>query len=129
MRSEGLETDSFPTASFTITAPVGIPAAVLSGDAADITLVGDLTLHGVTRSVTIPAQARLISGTTEVAGASTFPLADFDIVAPNVGGFIISINDDGALEFLVSFTKGLTSGPRLTRATSCRHRLGRAPRG
>ncbi len=39
-------------------------------------------------------------------GAITFPLADFDIVAPNIGGFIISIADDGALEFLVRFTKG-----------------------
>ena len=106
MRSEGLQTDSFPTASFTITTPVDVPVAALAGEASDITLVGDLTLHGVTRSATIPAQARLANGTIEVAGAITFPLADFDIVAPNVGGFIISIADDGALEFLVSFTKG-----------------------
>jgi hypothetical protein len=28
-------------------------------------------------------------------------LADFEIDAPNVGGFIISIADEGALEFLV----------------------------
>jgi hypothetical protein len=33
----------------------------------------------------------------------TFPLSDFDIVAPNVGGFIVSIADEGALEFLVAF--------------------------
>ena len=38
MRSEGLQTDRFPTASFTITAPVEIPAAALAGTASDLTL-------------------------------------------------------------------------------------------
>jgi polyisoprenoid-binding protein YceI len=105
LRSEGLQTDSFPTASFTITQSVEIPAATLAGTAADVTLVGDLTLHGVTKSVSIPAQARLVDATIQVAGSISFPLSDFDIVAPNVGGFIISIADDGALEFQVNFTK------------------------
>ena len=71
----------------------------------DITLVGDLTLHGVTKSVEIPAQAQFADGAVQVAGSLTFPLADFDITAPNVGGFIISIADEGTLEFLVAFEK------------------------
>ena len=106
LRTEGLETDAFPTATFAITGPVEIPAAAVSGTATDLTLTGDLTLHGVTRAVTIPAQARLVDGNIQVAGSITFPLADFEIVAPNVGGFIISIADEGALEFQVNFTKG-----------------------
>jgi polyisoprenoid-binding protein YceI len=106
LRSEGLQTDTFPTASFTITAPAEIPATALAGTATDVTLVGDLTLHGVTKSVSIPAQAQLVDGTIQVAGSISFPLSDFDIVAPNIGGFIISIADDGALEFQINFTKG-----------------------
>jgi polyisoprenoid-binding protein YceI len=106
LRSEGLQTDSFPTASFAITGPVEIPAGALAGTASDVTLMGDLTLHGVTKSVSIPAQAQLVDGTIQVAGSITFPLADFDIVAPNVGGFILSIADEGTLEFQVNFTKG-----------------------
>ena len=105
LRSEGLETDEFPSATFTITAPVEIPATAVAGEATDITLVGDLSLHGVTRSVEIPAQARLADGQIQVAGSITFPLADFDITAPNIGGFIVSIADEGALEFLVVFEK------------------------
>lgn len=105
LRSEGLETDEFPSATFTITAPVEIPATALAGEATDVTLVGDLTLHGVTRSVEIPAQARLADGQIQVAGSITFPLADYDISAPNIGGFIVSIADEGALEFLVVFEK------------------------
>jgi polyisoprenoid-binding protein YceI len=105
LRSEGLQTDSYPTAQFTITQPVDIPAAAVSGTATDLTLVGDLTLHGVTRSVSIPAQARLVDGTIQVAGSISFPLSDFEIVAPNIGGLIISIADAGALEFAVNFRK------------------------
>jgi polyisoprenoid-binding protein YceI len=105
LRSEGLETDSFPTATFTLTQPVEVPAAALTGTATDISLTGDLTLHGVTKLVTIPAQAQLVDGTITVAGSITFPLSDYAIVAPNIGGFIVSISDDGTLEFLVNFTK------------------------
>ena len=106
LRSEGLETDRFPTATFTLNQPVEVPAAALTGTASDVTLTGDLTLHGVTKSVEIPAQAQLVDGTIKVAGSITFPLADYGIVAPNIGGFIVSIADDGTLEFLVNFTKG-----------------------
>jgi polyisoprenoid-binding protein YceI len=105
LRSEGLQTDQFPTATFVVTQPVDVPAAALAGTATDLTLVGDLTLHGVTKTVEIPAQAQLTDGRIQVAGSVTFPLADFDISAPNVGGFIISIADEGALEFLVAFDR------------------------
>ena len=105
LRTEGLETDAFPTAAFTITEPVDIPAGALAGTATDVTLVGDLTLHGVTKAVEIPAQAQLVGGQVQVAGSLAFSLADFDITAPNVGGFIISIADEGTLEFRVSFAK------------------------
>ena len=105
LRTEGLQTDQYPTATFTLTQPVEVPAAAVEGTATDLTLVGDLTLHGVTKSVEIPAQAVLTDGQIQVAGSLTFPLADFEITAPNVGGFILSIADEGALEFVVVFAK------------------------
>ena len=106
LRSQGLETDNFPTASFKLTQPVEVPAAALAGTATDITLVGDLTLHGVTKSVQIPGQAKLADGTVQVLGSISFPLSDYGIVAPNVGGFVISVADQGALEFVAVFAKG-----------------------
>ncbi len=105
MRTEGLQTDTFPSATFTITAPVDIPASALAGEATDVTLTGGLTLHGVTKAVEIPGQAQLVAGQIQVAGSLTFPLAEFDIVAPNVGGFIVSIADQGTLEFLLVLAK------------------------
>jgi polyisoprenoid-binding protein YceI len=106
LRSEGLETDAYPTATFSLTQPVEIPAAALTGTPSDITLTGDLELHGVKKAVSIPAQAQLVNGTIQVAGSLEFPLSDFDITAPNIGGFIVSIADSGTLEFLVTFSKG-----------------------
>jgi polyisoprenoid-binding protein YceI len=106
LRTQGLETDSYPSATFTLTQPVEIPAAALAGTATDVTLVGDLNLHGVTKPVEIPAQAKLADGTVQVLGSITFPLSDYSIVAPNVGGFVLSVADEGALEFIAVFAKG-----------------------
>ena len=106
LRTEGLQTDRFPTATFKLTQPVDIPAAALTGATTDLTLVGDLTLHGVTKAVEIPAQAQITNGQIAVSGSISFPLSDFGIQTPNVGGFIVSIADQGAMEFLVVFAKG-----------------------
>jgi polyisoprenoid-binding protein YceI len=106
LRNQGLQTDSYPTAAFKLTAPVEIPAAALAGTASDVTLTGDLTLHGVTKSVSIPAKTQLVNGVISVAGSLSFPLSDYAMTAPNLGGFIVSIADTGTLEFLVDFTKG-----------------------
>jgi polyisoprenoid-binding protein YceI len=105
LRTEGLQTDSYPTASFTLTQPLTIPVAATSGTSSDVTLVGDLTLHGVTKSVQIPAKAQLANGTIQVAGSISFPLSDYQMVAPNIGGFIVSIADQGTLEFVVVFAR------------------------
>jgi polyisoprenoid-binding protein YceI len=105
LRREGLQTDTYPTATFKLTKSVVVPAAALAGTASDVTLTGDLTLHGVTKSVDIPAKAQLVNGTIQVAGSITFPLSDYSIVAPNLGGIIVSIADNGTLEFLVNFSK------------------------
>jgi polyisoprenoid-binding protein YceI len=106
LQNEGLQTDTYPTATFKLTKPVEIPTAALAGTASDVTLTGDLTLHGVTKSVDIPAKAQLVNGTIQVAGSIGFPLSDYGMTAPNIGGFIVSIADNGTLEFLVSFTQG-----------------------
>ena len=47
----------------------------------------------------------IVNGVVSVAGSISFPLTDYSITAPNVGGFIVSIEDHGALEFAIDFTK------------------------
>jgi polyisoprenoid-binding protein YceI len=90
IRQMGIESDSYPTAAFTLTAPV--------------TLTGDLTIHGVTKPVTIPAEARFAEGVVEVVGSLTFPFAEFGMTPPSVGDFV-KVEPDATLEFLLRLTK------------------------
>jgi polyisoprenoid-binding protein YceI len=100
LREIGIESGRFPTATFVLAAPVAVPAAALGGAAVDVTLVGDLTLHGVTKRVEIPAQAQLRGDQIQVAGSLTFPFADFGMEPPSIGGFV-SVKEDATLEFLL----------------------------
>jgi polyisoprenoid-binding protein YceI len=104
LRSMGIQTDQFPAATFVATSPVAVPAEALGGTTVDISLVGDLTLHGVTKSVTIPAQARLDGSSIEVVGSLRFPFADFEIEPPNIANFV-TVHEDGTLEFKLVLTR------------------------
>jgi polyisoprenoid-binding protein YceI len=104
LRNDGIQTDRFPTSTFKLTSPVAVPAAATTGGQVDVMLTGDLTLHGVTKSVEIPAKAQLNGSVIQVLGSLDFLFSDFSINAPNIGGFV-SVEDHGTLEFLVNLTK------------------------
>lgn len=106
LRREGLQTDQYPTATFTLTAPATLPSNAFDGSVVDVTLHGDLTIHGVTKSVDIPAKAQVSGSTIAVQGSISFPLSDYGMTAPNLGGFILSIADTGTLEFVVVLDRG-----------------------
>ena len=104
LRNDGIQTDSFPTSTFKLTDPIAIPASAVGGGQFDATLHGDLSLHGVTKTVDIPAKAQVNGSLIQVLGTLTFPFSDFGIKAPNIGGFV-SVQDQGTLEFQVNLAK------------------------
>jgi len=104
LRGRGLETDSFPTATFTLTQPVDLPADAGSGDQIAFTAIGDLTLHGVTNSVTIDFEASLTDDIIAVVGSAPVVLADYDIEPPE-GFSVVSVADDGTFEFQLFLTQ------------------------
>lgn len=104
IRSMGVESDRFPTAMFTLTAPVSVGADALTGTAVDVSLTGDLTIHGVTKAVTIAGQARLNGDRIEIVAALTFPFTDFGMTPPSVGSFV-EVQNDATLEILLSLEK------------------------
>lgn len=57
--SGGLETDTFPDAIFVLTQPVELGQVPAEGASVEVDAVGELTVHGVTRQVTIPLTAEL----------------------------------------------------------------------
>jgi polyisoprenoid-binding protein YceI len=104
LRNDGIQTDSFPTSTFKLTSPVTIAGTALTGAQVDVTLHGDLTLHGVTKTVDIPAKAQVNGSLIQVLGTLAFPFSDYGINAPNIGGFV-SVQDQGTLEFQVNLAK------------------------
>jgi polyisoprenoid-binding protein YceI len=101
----GLESDSYPTASFNLTSPLEVPAAALTGAQVDVTLEGELDIHGVKKAVEIPARAVHTANGIQVLGSLTFPFSDFGMTPPSIGGFV-SVEPDATLEFLIVLQKG-----------------------
>lgn len=104
LRSRGLESDRFPTATFTLTEPFSLPADIASGQQATASATGDLTIHGVTKPVTVDVQTQLAGGSAAVVGSAPVNLTDFGIEAPT-GFSVLSIKDDGTFEFQIFFTR------------------------
>jgi polyisoprenoid-binding protein YceI len=102
IRGRGLETDRFPESTFTLSGPLELPSPPTAGEQVSVTATGDLALHGVTRQVEVPVQARWDGSTIEVVGTLDIAFADYDIDPPNVGGFV-SVEDEGELELQLTF--------------------------
>lgn len=104
LHSRGLQTDQFPKATFKLTDPVAIPAAVTDGKKASTTAQGELTVHGVTKPVTVKIETTLQGGKAAVVGNAPITLTDFGIEPPT-GFRVLSIKDDGTFEFQIFFAK------------------------
>jgi polyisoprenoid-binding protein YceI len=102
IRSQALETDTFPTASFSLTRPIELPAGADSGAPVSVTGVGDLTLHGVTREIEIPLEAQLVDGAIVVIGSTTILFEDYEIEQPRAA-VVLSVEDQGIMEFQLVF--------------------------
>ncbi|MDQ3898886.1 MAG: YceI family protein [Actinomycetota bacterium] len=99
-----METSRYPTATFKLTQPL-----VLSNVPSDSTVVnakatGDLTLHGVTKSVTFDLSAQR-DGPNVVKVNGTIPVVFADYKISNPSGGPATTADNGVIEFLVVFEK------------------------
>lgn len=94
----GLESNRYPTATFKLTTPIALPGDATSGQAIQISATGDLTIHGTTRSVTIPIDAQLTGSQIQLVGSLTFPFSQFNMMPPNIAGFV-TVQDNATMEF------------------------------
>ena len=104
LRRQGIETDTYPTSTFELTAPVELPDTIADGLPFTTTLVGNLTLHGVTREVSIPAEAQLSGDNLVVVGSLEIVFADYAIEKPS-GASVVSIEDTGVMELQLFFAR------------------------
>jgi polyisoprenoid-binding protein YceI len=100
----GLQTDTYPTATFQLAQPITLPDAARSGQVVKVTATGPLTLHGVTRTVSIPLSLQLSGSTFEVVGSISFPWSEFGMTAPNFGNFV-SVDNTATMELDLKFNR------------------------
>jgi polyisoprenoid-binding protein YceI len=82
LRMRGPETDAFPTATFELTEPIEVAQTPAAGETFRADATGDLTIHGVTREVTVPIEGRWTGDRIEVAVSFDVALTDYGIQPP-----------------------------------------------
>ena len=97
-----LETNTYPTATFDLTAPVSLPQAPVEGVTYNLTATGTMTVHGVTKAVTVTLQAQLKDSVIVVVGSTPFAFADYGMSAP-AAPVVLSVSDSGTIEFQLFF--------------------------
>jgi len=105
IHSQGLQSDRYPTATFKLTAPIALTTDAASGQTVHVSATGDLTIHGVTKSVTIPIDARLTGSKIELVGSITFPFSEFGMTPPSIGGFV-TVQNNATMEFQLLLAQG-----------------------
>lgn len=104
IKEKGLETSRFSTATFKATAPIQLPSAPKRDETITASVTGELTLHGVTRTVTVPLEAVWTGPTIAVKGSVEIVLADYQI--DRISTPIVTIDEKGTLEIGLLFGPG-----------------------
>jgi polyisoprenoid-binding protein YceI len=98
LQNNVLQTSKYPAAEFVPTSVTGLPSPLPTSGAVAFQLTGDLTVHGVTKSVTWDVTATAADGKDLTGTATTsFTFADFGLTQPRVP-VVLSVEDTIRLE-------------------------------
>ena len=99
-----LATSRYPDATFVLTQPIQVGAVPTDGQRITVPATGDLTIRGVTRSVTVELQAQLQGDVLVVVGSAPVVLADYGVTAPTAP-VVASVAGEGTFEFQLYFRR------------------------
>jgi len=102
LRRQALETSQYPNASFKLTQPIELGSLPANGATLSETANGELTLHGVTRPISIDVKATRDGGMITITGSMPIVFADFNIQKPT-SFIVLSVNDHGVMELQLHF--------------------------
>jgi polyisoprenoid-binding protein YceI len=100
-----LDTRADPVAMFTLTRAAKLGPAFISGATMRVTAVGQLSMRGVARPVTVTLSARRSGPGLQAAGSIPVAFARWGIKEPAGLGFLGSLAQHGTAEFLVFLSK------------------------
>lgn len=98
-----LDTSTYPTATFTLTAPVDVTAVGTSTAPVAVEATGTLVLRGVSQPVVASLQVQRTADGIEVAGQVPVTLEQFGLDAPDLG--FVTVEPAGAVEMLLVLTR------------------------
>ncbi len=105
-----LVVDSFPTATITVTDLAGLPAVLPTSGTMTLTLLGNFTVHGVTKPTTWTVTTAA-NGNEFTGKASThIKFGDFNMTQPRVP-IVLSVVDDILLEYDFHLVKQAPAQP------------------
>lgn len=84
-----LNTSEFPSATFTLNDPVDVSLLGQADEPLATTANGVLTMHGVSRPVTVEVEAQRTPTGVEVVGRIPVTLLDYELVAPDLGWVVV----------------------------------------
>ena len=93
LRRNTLETSRFPFAELTVTDLVGLPSPLPASGDYQLSVIGDLNVHGVSQRVTWLVNATFQGDTIRGTATTSFRFADFDMEIPRVF-LVISVEDN-----------------------------------
>ncbi|TDD68496.1 YceI family protein [Jiangella aurantiaca] len=97
-----MQTDQFPTSTFTLTSPVPLDG-LDAGGPISVTATGDLTVRDVTQSIEVQLDVQRSGDGVQVAGSGEIQFADFEVDPPNLG--FVRVEDHGTVEFLLTLSR------------------------
>lgn len=101
LRTNSLESDTYPLATFILTGVENWEGSLADGDEVTFDMVGDLTVHGVTREVTWESTATLADDVLTGTATVEVEMGDFDIEKPSVG-FVLSLDETVKLDLAIT---------------------------
>lgn len=101
--SSVMDTAQYPNGTFTLTRPIALGSIPEPGKKVTEHATGNLTLHGVTKSVTFDMTAVRGGSSIQVQGSIPVTFSDFNVTAPAIGGFV-TVDSSGQIEFLLNLT-------------------------
>ena len=106
IRGNSLETNRFPTVEFVVRAAPGLPWPLPRDGEVTFDLLGDLTVHGVTRTMRWEATALFTSDGVTGLAQTNFTFGEFEMEVPSAF-IVLSVEDDVRLEldFVASISR------------------------
>jgi polyisoprenoid-binding protein YceI len=103
LKRQAIQIDTFPTTTFALSQPINLGSLPGDGKIVSATATGNLTIHGVTKTVQISLQAQRQGGIIAVAGAVPIVFGDYGFQGPTSAA-VLSVEDHGIMELHLLFT-------------------------